>query len=83
VIDIEHVHCVDALGEKALHSFNRRSWIIARNTHCVGLCDRLELRRVTVAESEPGKHIGRNGELAPSACSWSSRQRSPKEKGQH
>ena len=56
LIDIEHVHYVDALGEKALHWLNRLgAAFIAQNTYGVHLCDRLELRRQMPTESEPKK----------------------------
>jgi hypothetical protein len=84
VIDIEHVHYVDALGEKALHWLNRvGAGFIAGNTYCVGLCDRLKLRRLTGAERNPQKHKRRNDDLTPSGRSWSPQQRSSKAKGRH
>jgi len=84
VIDMEHVHYVDAFGEKALHWLNRiGARFIARNTYCVGLCDRLELYRLTVADGEPPKYKGRNDELAPSARFGAPGQLSPKAKGRH
>lgn len=84
VIDIEHVHYVDALGEKALHWLNRvGAGFIARNTYCVGLCDQLKLRRLTGAESNPQKHKRRNDELTPSARSSSVRLRATKPKIRH
>lgn len=47
VIDIEHVHYVDALGEKALHWLNRLgATFVARNAYGVHLCDRLDLHRL-------------------------------------
>jgi hypothetical protein len=53
VIDIEHVHYVDPLGEKALGWLNRLgAAFVTRNAYGAYLCDRLELHRLTAAGSE-------------------------------
>ena len=54
VIDIEQLHYVDPLGEKALHWLNRMgAGFVARNAYGVDLCERLELHRLTAAERDP------------------------------
>ena len=53
VIDIENVHYVDQLGEKSLHWLNRLgAAFVADNPYGVHLCERLNLRRMTMAEND-------------------------------
>ena len=57
IIDIEHVHYADPLGEKALQWLNRLgAAFVVQNAYGVDLCDRLELSRVSVSEVEKKKH---------------------------
>jgi hypothetical protein len=81
VIDIEHMHYVDALGEKALHWLNRLGAVfVARNNYGVDLCDRLKLRRLPACDSGEENPKERDEELATSARSCSPRQGPTKKK---
>ena len=81
VIDIENVHYVDSLGEKALHWLNGLgAAFVAQNAYGVHLCERLELRRLTVAENGIQNHKGRNKELNLLGRSRSPRRHSSNEK---
>jgi len=78
VVDIEHLHYADALAEKALHWLSRLGAVfVVQNPYGVDLCERLKLRRLTMAESDPQKQErkGRSGKSIPSAPSHSPRRR--------
>ena len=75
-IDIEHVHYVDPLGEKALHWLNRlKAGFVAQNAYGAYLCERRQLRRLTASESET--HVQKGGSKEASRSSLvGTRQRS-------
>jgi len=84
VIDIEHVHYVDPLGEKALHWLNcLGAAFVAQNAYGVHLCDRLELRRLTPSETETHPHKGKTMKTAHSSSGGARRRPSSKEKARH
>ena len=84
VVDIEHVHYVDALGEKALHWLSRLgAAFVVRNAYGVDLCQRLELRRLGTAESETQAPKAKGTDAALSAPVRLSRMRSSRDKGRH
>jgi len=84
VIDIEHVHYVDPLGEKALHWLNHLgAGFVAQNAYGVHLCERLQLRRLNASASETHAQKSRSKLAARSSPVGTRRRSTSKEKVWH